>query len=87
MARTATLPGIASETNSELTELAQKYIVQRNARMVTLKAEVELKEQLIAMMESLKLKTYYDEEENLSIALETKTKVKVKIGAEEEEDE
>jgi hypothetical protein len=81
------LPGVASETNAELTILALNYATQRDVRLDALKEEVELKNKLLAMMGVLKLTSYHDEEASLSITLETKTKVKVRIGAEDDGEE
>lgn len=85
MARTATLPGV-SEANPELTKLAEKYVEKRDDRMAVGKKESELKQQLIATMKVLKLRTYFDQEANLSIVLESKTSVKVKVGGDEDND-
>ena len=86
MAKTASLPGVSEEI-PELTKLAERYIEKRDERQGILKKEVELKQQLIAMMKNLKRRTYFDEEANLSITLESKSSIKVKIGSDEDEDE
>jgi hypothetical protein len=82
MARTATLPGV-DHKNPELTELAEKYVGLRDQRMAVLKKEVEKKNDLITMMQALKLDEYHDEEANLTITLKNEVKIKVKIGSEE----
>lgn len=82
MARTTRLPGVSVE-NPELTKLAEEYVDKRDERMAVGKQESALKQQLIAMMRVLKLRTYFDQEANLSIVLESKTSVKVKVGGDE----
>lgn len=87
MARTATLPGVNPATDPELTVLAQNYAVARDERMEKAQVELDLKNDVIAKMQALKIATYHDDEANLTITLETKTKVKVKIGSDDGEDE
>lgn len=87
MARTGTLPGVEEATDAMLTKAAEKYVDARDERMALLKKEVELKETLIGMMRVRRIKTYHDDEANLSIVLESKTSIKVKIGGEDEDDE
>lgn len=85
MARTATLPGVPAKHHPELVELADLYVEKRDERMGVLKKEVELKNQLIALMNTLNLTSYIDEETNMAITLETKTKVKVKKATDDDE--
>jgi hypothetical protein len=88
MARTGTLPGVEEATDAMLTEAAEEYVSARDDRMALLKKEVDLKETLIGMMRARRIKTYHDDEANLSIVLESKTSLKVKIGSDDEgEDE
>ena len=86
MARTGTLPGIEDATDKDLTKFAEKYVEQRDERMSILKKEIELKEQVIAIMRKLRLKTYRDDEMNLTITMESKTTVKVKIGGDDDDE-
>jgi len=86
MGKTASLPGVSEEIPA-LTKLAEKYVEKRDERMAVGKKEVELKQQLIALMKTLKRRSYYDQEANLSITLESQTTIKVKVGSDEEEDD
>jgi len=85
MARTAVLPGV-DQVNSELTKLAEQYVEKRDQRLDVLKKEVEKKNDLITMMQALKLTEYHDEEANLTISLKNEVKIKVKIGSEDDGD-
>ena len=85
MARTAVLPGV-DQVNSELTKLAEQYVEKRDQRMDLLKKEVEKKNDLITMMQALKLTEYHDEEANLTISLKNEVKIKVKIGSDDHGD-
>lgn len=86
MARTATLPGVEEASNEELTACAEAYVEQRDKRMALLKKEVELKESLIGLMRKLRIKSYHDDEVNLTITMESKTTVKVKIGGDDDDE-
>jgi len=86
MARTGTLPGIEDATDADLSKYAEKYVEQRDERMHILKKEIELKEQVIGIMRKLRLKTYRDDEINLTITMESKTTVKVKIGGDDDDE-
>jgi hypothetical protein len=86
MGKTASLPGVSEEI-PELTKLAEKYVEKRDERMALGKKEVELKQQLIALMKTLNRRGYYDQEANIWITLESQTTIKVKVGSDEEEDE
>ena len=86
MARTGMLPGIEDATDADLSKFAEKYVEQRDARMAILKKEIELKEQVIAIMRKLRLKTYCDHEMNLTITMDSKTTVKVKIGGDDDDE-
>ena len=86
MARTGVLPGIEGATDADLSKFAEKYVEQRDERMAILKKEIELKEQVIAIMRKLRLKTYRDDEMNLTITMESKTTVKVKIGGDDDDE-
>ena len=86
MARTGTLPGIEDATDADLSKYAEKYVEQRDERMHILKKEIELKEQVIGIMRKLRLKTYRDDEINLTITMESKTTVKVRIGGDDDDE-
>jgi RNA-binding protein YhbY len=89
MAKTAILPGVEIEgiTDEILTKLAEAYAADRDVRMQYLKTEVESKKKVIDRMNEMKIKTYHDDEANLTITLESKTTVKVKIGGEDDDEE
>jgi hypothetical protein len=86
MAKTGTLPGIQDATDEDLSKFAEKYVEKRDERMNLLRQEIELKEQVIAVMRRLRLKTYRDDEMDLTITLESKTTVKVKIGGSDDDE-
>lgn len=60
MAKQEPLPEILPVAIAELTELAEKYEAKRDARIKLLAQEIDLKDQLLAMMDSYKLETYRD---------------------------
>jgi hypothetical protein len=89
MPKAPSLPGLETETIPAITEAAEAYAEKRDARMVLLKEEVDLKNKLLVLLHEHKLESYRDDSHDPPITVELKTteKVKVTVGDQEAEDE
>lgn len=84
MARTKELPGMEGTHDEQLSKAATRYVKARDARVVALAKEIEVKKEIIDRMHELRLDVYRDTDEELTIELKTaKESIKVKFGDQE----
>jgi hypothetical protein len=81
------LMDVKPKEHKDVIAVAERYVDKRDDRMALLKEEVELKDELIKVMEKHKLEEYVYDGLKITLVKSDKVSVKVKVQKDEDEDE